>query len=192
LARAGKYKYFIGKGKKMKYQALITVGLAAFVVAASGCASKANLSGDIGDEETPPIPVPVVVAPPPEPPVEDVEVGELRTGILGNRLIYFGYDQSVVSSEDLSLIQAHSDYLNRNSSSRVILEGHADDRGSNEYNLALGQRRATAVRDIMLANGVRRDQIETLSFGEESPRAYGENESAWAQNRRVEIRYHHE
>ncbi len=175
----------------MKYQALITVGLAAFAVVASGCASKANLSGDIADDTSVPVAAPEVIAPPTVP-VEDVQVGELRTGILGNRLIYFGYDQSVVLSEDLSLIEAHSDYLNRNSSSRVILEGHADDRGSNEYNLALGQRRAAAVRDIMLANGVRRDQIETLSFGEESPRAYGENESAWAQNRRVEIRYHHE
>ena len=180
----------------MKYQSLITVAVVVFGVAMSGCASKANYSGDIKDE----VPVASVetggsnVEPSQEPVLSELpdKTAIATGGLLSERRIGFEYDQSVVRNEDLSIISAHSDYLNQNSGQRVILEGHADERGSNEYNLALGQRRADAVRDIMLANGVQSGQIETLSFGEESPRNSAHNEAAWSENRRVEIRYHNE
>ncbi|MBE8157890.1 MAG: peptidoglycan-associated lipoprotein Pal [Betaproteobacteria bacterium] len=169
--------------------------VAAFAAVAGGCASKASYSGDIQDE------APVEAAAPSgiTESAQEPDFSELSPpaegasgGLLDFRVIYFDYDKSVVPDGDLAAIGAHSDYLNRTPGRRVILEGHADERGSNEYNLALGQRRADAVRDIMLANGVQRSQIETLSFGEESPSTSGQNESAWAENRRVEIRYHNE
>ncbi|MGU9952097.1 MAG: peptidoglycan-associated lipoprotein Pal [Gammaproteobacteria bacterium WSBS_2016_MAG_OTU1] len=163
---------------------------------AVGCASKANYSGDIQDEA----PVENALGISGEagqsqepqlnslPPAVDGPKG----GLLDRRLIRFEYDKSAVLPEYLSVLSSHSEYLNQNPQARVILEGHADERGSNEYNLALGQRRSDAVRDIMLSNGVGRNQIETLSFGEESPINRAENETAWSENRRVEIRYHNE
>lgn len=177
----------------MKYHTLIAVAFA--TIAAGGCASKASYSGDIKDEA----PVEsagstgnaVVSENPDFSDLPDSAKG-VSGGLLDTRIIYFDYDKSLVAEDDLAVLSAHSDYLNQTPGQRVILSGHADDRGSNEYNLALGQRRADAVRDILLANGVQSNQIETLSFGEESPRAYGQNEDAWAQNRRVEIRYHNE
>ena len=177
----------------MKYHTLIAVAFA--TMAAGGCASKASYSGDIQDEA----PVESVGSSGTAAASEDPDFSDLPDsakgaagGLLDTRIIYFDYDKSVVPDGDLAVLGAHSDYLNQTPSQRVILSGHADERGSNEYNLALGQRRADAVRDILLANGVQSNQIETLSFGEESPRAYGQNEAAWAQNRRVEIRYHNE
>ena len=92
----------------------------------------------------------------------------------------------------MAILEAHADFLVRSPNKSLALEGNTDDRGSNEYNLSLGQRRADAVRDVMLANGVSEAQIETLSFGEEAPVALGQTEAAWAENRRVEIRYHDE
>ena len=112
--------------------------------------------------------------------------------LLDQRLVFFDFDSSLVRSEFLPVLSAHADFLVRNPGLGVILEGHADNRGSNEYNLALGQRRANAIRDILLSSGVSLGQMETLSFGEEEPRAFGNNEEAWAENRRVEIRYNDE
>ena len=105
---------------------------------------------------------------------------------------FIDYDKSAVSEDYLAILEAHADFLVRSPNKSLALEGNTDDRGSNEYNLSLGQRRADAVRDVMLANGVSEAQIETLSFGEEAPVALGQTEAAWAENRRVEIRYHDE
>ena len=179
----------------MKRHLMLVAAMATLSVAA-GCASKANYSGNIQDEA----PVEEAqatqggAAQAAEPSFDDLpnEVAGPSGGLLDQRLIRFDYDKSVVAEEFLAVIAAHSDYLNQNPRQRVILEGHADERGSNEYNLALGQRRADAVRDLMLANGVRPGQMETLSFGEENPRDSAQNEAAWAQNRRVEIRYYDE
>ena len=181
----------------MKKRFLIQAAmLAAVALAAGGCASKANFSGDIQDEEPAAVSSGAASAAEPSQAPEfaepDPEAVAASGGLLDRRRIYFDYDKSAVGNDALPVIAAHSEYLNRNPSRRVILEGHADERGSNEYNLALGQRRADAVRDIMLANGVGAGQIETLSFGEESPIAFGQNEADWAQNRRVEIRYYNE
>ena len=109
--------------------------------------------------------------------------------LLSKRVIYFDYDQDVVKAEFATIVQAHATFLSQNRNRRVRLEGHADERGSREYNMALGQRRADAVRKATAVLGVGNDRMETISFGEDKPKALGHDEAAWAQNRRVEIVY---
>ncbi len=108
---------------------------------------------------------------------------------LSKRVIYFEYDKDTVQPEYAALVQAHASYLASNRSRKIRLEGHADERGSREYNMALGQRRADAVRKASAALGVSNDRMETVSFGEDKPKSTGHDEAAWAQNRRVEIVY---
>lgn len=108
---------------------------------------------------------------------------------LSKRVIYFEYDQDSVKPEYAALVQAHAAYLSQNRNRRIRLEGHADERGSREYNMALGQRRSDAVRRATTVLGVGNERIETISFGEDKPRANGHDEAAWSQNRRVEILY---
>ncbi len=105
------------------------------------------------------------------------------------RLFFFDYDSSAVSAEDLSVIQAHAAYLINNPVMIVRLEGHADERGSREYNLSLGERRAQTMSDLLIAEGVNSGQIEIISYGEENPLETGAEELFWAQNRRVELTY---
>jgi peptidoglycan-associated lipoprotein len=109
--------------------------------------------------------------------------------LLSKRVIYFDYDKDSVKPEFTALVQAHASYLGQNRNRKVRLEGHADERGSREYNMALGQRRADAVRKATVVLGVGNERIETVSFGEDKPRSNGHDEAAWAQNRRVEIFY---
>ena len=103
-------------------------------------------------------------------------------------IVYFDFDQAVLLPETRSLLLAHAERL-RNSNANVRLEGHADERGSREYNMALGERRANAVRDFLVLQGVSRSSLEVVSYGEERPLATGSNESSYSQNRRVEINY---
>jgi len=99
-------------------------------------------------------------------------------------IFYFEYDSANLTPEALDALNAHIAVLNR-TTSQIRLEGHTDERGTREYNLALGERRANAVRDYMVANGISGLRIETISYGEERPIAYGSGEANWAQNRRV-------
>jgi peptidoglycan-associated lipoprotein len=108
---------------------------------------------------------------------------------LATRIIYFDYDQSTVRMEYLDLVRAHAQYLAINPQVTVRLEGHADERGSREYNLGLGEKRANAIRNLMMAEGVADKQLAVVSYGEERPTAYEHNEEAWAMNRRVELVY---
>lgn len=124
----------------------------------------------------------------------DIDRRSLASNPLSQRLVFFDYDKSLVRALDRPVLDAHSDFLVDNRGLRVLLQGHADERGSTEYNLALGQRRADAVREYLVAGGVfsseaSNDQIEAVSYGEERPRSLGNTESAWAENRRVEIVY---
>lgn len=125
---------------------------------------------------------------PPDCPFErgDIEDGD---SLLADRVVYFEFDSSRVQDEYRKLLRRHAEYLTRYSDVDVRLEGHTDERGSREYNIGLGERRAEAVRDMLRAYGVSRDQMETVSYGEEVPAVDESNEEAWAQNRRVEIRY---
>jgi len=108
---------------------------------------------------------------------------------LSVRVIYFEYDSSEIRSEYRSAIEAHSAYLSQNADTTITLEGHADERGSREYNLALGERRAQSIKQQMLLLGASSSQIRLVSYGEERPEVDGHDEASWQQNRRVEILY---
>ena len=109
--------------------------------------------------------------------------------ILSKRSVYFDFDSNLVKDEYKPIVSAHARYLQQNSGASMRIEGNTDERGSREYNLALGQRRADAVRQTMQLLGARGSQIETVSFGEEKPRDTGHDEAAWAENRRADIVY---
>ena len=109
--------------------------------------------------------------------------------LLAKRTVYFDFDESVILDQDRPILEAHAQYLSQNLSAAITLEGHTDERGTREYNLALGERRAVGVRQYMSLLGGSGQQLRTVSYGEEQPAAMGHNEEAWAQNRRVEIIY---
>lgn len=108
---------------------------------------------------------------------------------LAVRVIYFEYDSSIVKTEFRTAIEAHAQYLANNAGVNITLEGHADERGSREYNLALGEGRAIAVRRQLVLLGASAAQIRTVSYGEERPAVEGHGEQSYALNRRVEIVY---
>ena len=110
-------------------------------------------------------------------------------GSLAARTIYFEFDSSEVPDSERATIEAHARYLSERAGASITLEGHADERGSREYNVALGERRAEAVRKLMSLLGANASRIRTVSYGEERPVAAGHDESAWQLNRRVEIIY---
>lgn len=105
------------------------------------------------------------------------------------RTIYFEYDSADLAEDSMSAVRAHGRYLSSNPSRLVRLEGHADERGTREYNLALGELRAKAVREILVLEGAQQEQVELVSFGEERPAVAGVDEAAYQLNRRVEIVY---
>ena len=111
---------------------------------------------------------------------------------LDQRTVYFAFDDYSLSSDAQTNIDAVANYMRDNSSARVKLEGHCDERGSTEYNLALGQRRAQAVKDYLMQLGIDEKRLPTISYGEEKPAADGHDESAWSLNRRVEFVLHSE
>ncbi len=105
------------------------------------------------------------------------------------RLVYFDFDSSEIRPEFISVVAAHAKAMSANASIRVRLEGHSDERGSPEYNIGLGERRAQAVRRALMLQGVAESQLSTVSYGAERPAVPGETEEAWAKNRRVEFIY---
>lgn len=109
--------------------------------------------------------------------------------ILAKRVVYFDFDRSEIKDEFRNIIRAHATYLANHPSASVVLEGHADERGSREYNIGLGERRANAVRRFLSLQGASSSQLEAVSYGEERPVAFGHDESSWKLNRRVEIVY---
>lgn len=126
--------------------------------------------------------------------MEDDEAALLRqleepAGPLSVRIIYFEYDSSAILPQFNETIQAHANFLQANPNVTTTLEGHADERGSREYNLALGERRALSVKRQLVLLGASPEQIRTVSYGEERPAATGHDQEAWALNRRVEFIY---
>lgn len=113
---------------------------------------------------------------------EDMALRDVRT-------IYFDFDSSEIRAESRDVLMAHARYLAANPSTEVVLKGHTDERGTTEYNLALGERRGQAVERYLAVNGVNRQRLETVSYGEERPAMSGSSEDAYAKNRRVEIEY---
>lgn len=122
--------------------------------------------------------------------------GEWRGNPLDNpssplaiRTIFFDYDESQIREDHRDVVVAHGRYLATNPTVTITVEGHADERGSREYNIALGERRANAVRNLMMAQGAADNQIHTVSYGEERPLMVGSDDDAWSQNRRAELLY---
>lgn len=108
---------------------------------------------------------------------------------LSKRSIYYDFDKSTIKEENKPIVHAHASYLAKHARARVLVEGNCDERGSREYNLALGQRRADSLKNMMKLLGASEDQIETASWGKEKPKAQGHDEAAWAENRRSDIIY---
>ncbi len=121
--------------------------------------------------------------------VDNTESAGPSGELLSKRVIYFDFDKSDIRADSQSVVAAHAAYLSKNPSQKVRLEGHADERGSREYNIGLGERRAQAVRRALMLQGVSEAQLSTVSYGEERPAVAGSDEQAYALNRRVEIVY---
>jgi peptidoglycan-associated lipoprotein len=119
----------------------------------------------------------------------DDEAAGPQGGSLATRIVYFDFDSSEIKGAGTDVVAAHAKYLASHQSIRVRLEGHTDERGSREYNIGLGERRAQAVRRALLLQGATDAQLSTVSYGEERPAVSGHDEAAWAKNRRVEIVY---
>jgi peptidoglycan-associated lipoprotein len=109
--------------------------------------------------------------------------------LLGEKVVFFDFDKSVIKPEAFEVLKAHARKLVSDGQLVIRLEGHADERGTREYNLALGERRGHAVAKFLRVNGVSSSQMDIVSYGEEKPLAFGQSEQAWSQNRRVEISY---
>ena len=164
---------------------LLAVMFAAFMVA--GC----------GTTEPEPVMPPPDDAMEMEPDIPDeepefVEPEPMDQDAFGNplgRTVHFDFDESILMEQDIAVLRLHAEFLRKYPGRTVVIEGHADERGTREYNLALGERRGDSVSTFLIANGVRRGQIETVSYGEERPVDPGHDEIAWAKNRRGEIIY---
>jgi peptidoglycan-associated lipoprotein len=113
----------------------------------------------------------------------------LKTGVLAQRSIFYDLDQYEVGDKYKPLVEAHAKYLRDHPKSKMLVQGNTDERGSREYNIGLGQRRSDGVKRLLLLQGAREDQVESVSLGEEKPRADGSGEQAWSQNRRSDILY---
>jgi peptidoglycan-associated lipoprotein len=171
----------------MKFRALaiLAVGLAGLY----GCAST--------QQKPAAAPAPETQAPAAQPETAPAQTGsEFQGKELDNpnsplykKVFYFPFDSSDVSSADRDVLAAHAKYLAANPSVKVEVQGNADERGSREYNLALGERRAQSVQRLLSLQGAKKDQEKVVSFGEERPVATCHEESCWSQNRRVELHY---
>jgi peptidoglycan-associated lipoprotein len=115
--------------------------------------------------------------------------GQIRGDMLESRVIYFQYDKAEVDAKSMEVLAEHAKYLGSNTNVEIRLEGHADERGSREYNIGLGEKRAQAVRQILLLQGASTAQTSTVSYGEERPAALGSDEESMSLNRRVELVY---
>ena len=163
-----------------------TVILLASATTLAACAKKAP-------EELPPPPLSTTApatgpatAPAPTGPTVGSQA-HFEDAVNGQNVIFFDTDRFNIDSVDAAALQAQAQYLSRYPQIRITVEGHADERGTKEYNLALGERRANAVQRFLIVNGANRGQIETVSYGEEKPAVMGTDDSSWAQNRRVEL-----
>ena len=161
--------------------------LAALLIA--GCATTAE---QLPAPATAPTaaPTPAATATPAPGPRRDI-YAPLRdpNNPLHGRSVYFDFDTDAVKAEYRPLIEAHARFLAAQPEAKVQVEGNADERGSREYNLALGQRRSDSVGRVLRLLGARPEQVETISYGEEKPQAAGHDEAAWARNRRADIVY---
>ena len=161
----------------------VLIGVSALALALGACGKK-----------TPPADIPPAAELPANPPgtatddsVDLVELPAMQADLIakaGSDTVYFGTDESSLDAQSQATLAAQARWLLANQSVRGSIEGHADERGTREYNLALGERRANAAKQFLIANGVPEGRLTTISWGKERPIAVGSNEEAWAQNRR--------
>ena len=182
---------------------LIALAMAVSVAFLFGCSSDpASQDGKPGVEdrtprpiaEEPKQPVPPVAQPRPVPPTVQTRASSLDplkdpNNVLSKRSIFYEYDSDAIKAEYRPMMQAHAKYLTDNRNAKMLIQGNTDERGSREYNLALGQRRADAVRRMLVLLGASDAQIESVSLGEEKPRASGSSEADYGQNRRSDMLY---
>ncbi|GIL06499.1 MAG: hypothetical protein AMXMBFR72_33460 [Betaproteobacteria bacterium] len=176
----------------MQNARILTLGLAALFMA--GCATtqlEEPKPAPVTEKPAPapapaPAPGPVTRAEPAPQPIDPLNDPKSP---LAKREVFFDFDKFDIKPEFTGLVEAHGRYLAQRKDRRVVIEGNADERGSREYNLALGQKRADAVRSRLQILGATAAQIETISYGEERPRCKEGNESCWSQNRRADIVY---
>jgi peptidoglycan-associated lipoprotein len=170
--------------------ALFTVGLAA----CSGAPTTEQDPASVEDRTA----KPVQKEPASTGPVTKVDVtgtgitgqdAAVKTGVLAQRSIFYDLDQYDIKDQYKPLIEAHARYLRDNPGRKILVQGNTDERGSREYNVGLGQKRSEGVKKMLLLLGAREEQIESVSLGEEKPRAEGHDEQAWSQNRRSDILY---
>lgn len=170
---------------------MIPALLAALLLAA--CSSTPTNNAPVDDRAAAPsaVPAPPAASAAPTAQITTVSVNPLKdpNNILSKRNVFFDFDSFTVKDEFKPLVTAHANYLSANKSAHMTLQGNADERGTHEYNLALGQRRAEAVKKMMTLLGATDSQVDTVSFGKEKPRNEGHDEAAWAENRRDDIVY---
>jgi peptidoglycan-associated lipoprotein len=165
--------------------ALVKITLVAALLAVAGCAKdKARPAGDTAGDTSGTTTTPLGGS-------GDISSGSTstagRASLPSVRTIYFAFDSSEITGEGQAVVDGWAAYLSANPSARIKLEGHCDERGTREYNIALGERRANAVLQAMASRGVAERQVSVTSYGEERPVSSGHDEAAWQQNRRVEI-----
>jgi peptidoglycan-associated lipoprotein len=170
----------------MNKLALIPVVMLVFAI--SACSGTGKRGADEGMGQTPAGTEGIGSrAPSTATPVDRAQLEREEIAALGEGIIYFDFDNADIRAQDAATVNRFADYLIKNPNKRVRLEGHTDERGTREYNVGLGERRARSVSSAMMARGVSSRQLSVVSYGEERPAQLGQTESAWAKNRRVEI-----
>ncbi len=169
---------------------LVAAGLLALAACSSTPTQQATPSAPAPTTASKPT-TPQAAAPAPVAPAAQALAAHLdpNNPISRERSVYFDFDESVLKRDSLPVVERQGPYLAHNAALKIRIEGNTDERGGSEYNLALGQRRAEAVKSALQVYGVRPAQVETVSFGKERPKASGHEEPAWAQNRRADIVY---
>jgi peptidoglycan-associated lipoprotein len=181
--------------KIIRSQTAQTIWAAVFAAAfMAGCASQSTTTPDQAggaQSGTPSGAQPSATPQTGGPGAAQKSLGDVRDprGDYAKRSVYYEFDGYDVKAEYRPMVEAHAQYLKQNPSARITIEGNCDERGSREYNVALGQRRAESVMKMMTLLGVREGQIESVSFGKEKPRAAGNDEKAWSENRRSDFAY---
>ena len=161
-----------------------------FAVSISACKTTEPETDTTADTTEPEPAAEVTTAAAPDPrDYTDARNFDNSESLLSKRVIYFDFDKSEVKAEYRSIVAAHAAYVASHGSARVTLEGHADERGTREYNLGLGERRGNAISGLLSAAGAMGSQLDTVAYGEERPVCRVSDENCWWQNRRVEIVY---
>ena len=177
----------------MKFRTATLIGPVALAIAMlGGCASKVRLD-EPAPVETRTV-APEAATPAAQSQVTTVDLSKSQQDPLAaipkeQRVVYFDYDSFVIREDSKPAITANAKYLTGDATRRVVIEGHTDERGGREYNLALGQKRAESVRKSLQLLGVNESQMEAVSYGEERPAVQGQGEEAWSRNRRAELTY---